>query len=210
MVGIGIPDIAWFLLGYLAGSIPFGLLLTKLAGMGDVRRIGSGNIGATNVLRTGSKKLAAATLLLDMLKGLVPVLLAHFLSGLPAAIMAGAGAFAGHVLPLWLGFRGGKGVATYIGILLGLYWPLGLAFVIIWLAMAALYRISSLSALTATALMPLIATLLGHAELVYFLFLIGVAIFLTHRENLNRLIRGQEPRISLGGKNNNNNNNNKR
>ncbi len=199
-MGIGLFDIAWFLLGYLAGSIPFGLLLTRLAGKGDVRRIGSGNIGATNVLRTGSKKLAAATLLLDMLKGLVPVLLAHMLMGLPAAIMAGAGAFAGHVFPLWLKFKGGKGVATYIGILFGLYWPLGLAFIIIWIVMAVLYRISSLSALTAASLMPLITTLLGHAELVYFLFVIGVAIFLTHRENLNRLIRGQEPRINLGGK----------
>jgi glycerol-3-phosphate acyltransferase PlsY len=197
---VGVSDILWFAAGYLSGSVPFGLLLTRLAGLGDVRRIGSGNIGATNVLRTGSKKLAAATLLLDMLKGLLPVAAAHLLAGLPAAMMAGAGAFAGHVLPVWLRFRGGKGVATYIGVLLGLWWPLGLAFVVIWLAMAVLYRISSLSALTAASLMPLTATLAGREELVNYLFILGVAIFITHRDNLRRLIRGEEPRINIGRK----------
>ena len=192
---IGIATVAWFVVGYLAGSVPFGLLLTRAAGLGDVRRIGSGNIGATNVLRTGSKGLAAATLLLDALKGLLPVLAGHWLGGLDAAMMAGAGAFAGHVMPPWLGFRGGKGVATYIGVLFGLWWPLGFAFVVIWLIMAVLYRISSLSALTAAALMPLIATLAGHADLVHYLFVLGLAVFLTHRANLGRLIRGKEPRI---------------
>jgi len=196
-LAISMMDAAWFAIGYLAGSIPFGLLLTKMAGLGDVRRIGSGNIGATNVLRTGSKKLAAATLLLDMLKGLLPTLAAYLLAGLPAAMMAGAGAFAGHVLPVWLKFRGGKGVATYIGVLFGLWWPLGLAFIAIWIAMAVLYRISSLSALTAASLMPLTATLAGREELVNYLFILGVAIFITHRDNLRRLIRGEEPRINL-------------
>jgi len=196
-LAIGIMDVLWFVIGYLAGSIPFGLLLTRMAGLGDVRRIGSGNIGATNVLRTGSKRLAAATLLLDMLKGLLPTLAAVLAADLPAAMMAGAGAFAGHVLPVWLKFRGGKGVATFIGVLFGLWWPLGLAFIAIWLAMAWLYRISSLSALTAASLMPLVATLAGHEQLVNFLFFLGVAIFITHRDNLRRLIRGEEPRIRL-------------
>ncbi len=192
-------NITWALAGYLSGSIPFGLLLTRMAGMGDVRAIGSGNIGATNVLRTGSKKLAAATLLLDILKGLAPVLAARLVSGDAAALVAAAGAFAGHVFPLWLRFRGGKGVATYIGILFGLWWPLGLAFIAIWLLMAFTARISSLSALTASALMPLVAALAGQGSLVRPLFFFGLAVFATHRENLGRLVRGREPRIRLGG-----------
>ena len=196
-MGIGASEIIWLIMGYLAGSIPFGLVLPKAAGLGDVRKIGSGNIGATNVLRTGSKKLAAATLLLDMLKGLLPTLLAGSLAGLPAAMLAGLGAFAGHVFPLWLKFRGGKGVATYIGVLFGLWWPLGLAFIAVWLLTAFIFRISSLSALTAAALSPAAAWLLGRAELIPYLALLGAAIFLTHRENIVRLFRGREPRINL-------------
>ncbi len=198
-MAIGGQDILWALAGYLGGSIPFGLLLARAAGLGDVRRIGSGNIGATNVLRTGSRKLAAATLLLDMLKGLVPVLAARILGSEVAALAAGGGAFLGHVFPLWLRFRGGKGVATYIGVLFGLWWPLGLAFVAIWLFMALVARISSLSALTAAASMPFAAIFTGRSDLVPFLFVFGVAIFLTHRENLMRLMRGTEPRIGSGG-----------
>ena len=199
-MAIGGQDILWALVGYFSGSIPFGLLLARAAGLGDVRRIGSGNIGATNVLRTGSKKLAAATLLLDMLKGLVPVLAARWWgAGEASALAAGAGAFAGHVFPVWLKFRGGKGVATCIGVLFGLWWPLGLAFVGIWLFMALVARISSLSALTAAASMPFAAIFTGRSDLVPFLFVLGVAIFLTHRENLMRLMRGTEPRIGAGG-----------
>ncbi len=198
MLAIGTNEIVWAAVGYLSGSIPFGLLLAKAAGLGDVRRIGSGNIGATNVLRTGSKKLAAATLLLDMLKGLLPVLLARWLGGEQIALVAGAGAFAGHVFPVWLRFRGGKGVATYIGVLFGIWWVLGLAFIALWLFTALTMRISSLSALTASALMPFVSALSGRPDLVNWLFVFGVAIFFTHRENLVRLINGTEPRINLG------------
>ena len=199
-MGFGLHEIAWLLVGYLAGSIPFGLLLTKLAGLGDVRRIGSGNIGATNVLRTGNKALAAATLLLDMLKGLVPVLLARWLGGMLAPEMAAAGAFLGHVFPVWLGFRGGKGVATFIGALLGLHWALGLAFIGIWLLVAVLFRISSLSALVAAAAMPLVAPLLGlHPATRTVVILLSLFIFFTHRENIRRLLNGTEPKIGRGG-----------
>ncbi len=191
---------ALFLIGYFAGSIPFGLLLTKLAGLGDVRRIGSGNIGATNVLRTGHKGLAAATLLLDMLKGLVPVIVVKMLAGEAAATITAAGAFFGHVFPVWLGFRGGKGVATFIGVLLGLHWALGLAFIGIWLLMAALFRISSLSALTAAAAMPIIAPLLGLSPAVRtVVILLALFTFFTHRENIRRLIAGTEPKIGRSG-----------
>ncbi len=196
-MAIGLTEILWIIFGYLAGSIPFGLVLSKAAGLGDVRKIGSGNIGATNVLRTGSKKLAIATLLLDMAKGLVPTLLAGLLAGQFDAMLAGAAAFAGHVFPLWLKFKGGKGVATYIGVLFGLWWPLGLAFLAIWLITAFLFRISSLSALTAAALTPAVAWAAGRNDLILFLFLLGVAIFLTHRENIARLIKGTESRINL-------------
>ena len=191
--------IIWLVIGYASGSIPFGLLLTRAAGLGDVRRIGSGNIGATNVLRTGSKKLAALTLLLDMAKGLVPTLLAQGLAGPVAAALAAAGAFVGHVLPVWLKFRGGKGVATFIGALFGLHWLLGLAYVGIWLLMAFLFRISSLSALTAAAAMPLIAPLLGlHPAVRTVVILLAIAIFITHHANIRRLIAGTEPRIGQG------------
>ena len=150
-------------LGYLLGSIPFGLILTKLAGHGDLRDIGSGNIGATNVLRTGNKKLAALTLLLDLLKGTAAVLIgARF--GPDAAILGGLGAFLGHLFPVWLGFRGGKGVATYIGVLLGLYWPGAIAFCAIWLVVALVTRYSSLSALAASAAIPLSCVLVGKTQ----------------------------------------------
>ena len=191
--------LALFLIGYLSGSIPFGLLLTKLAGLGDVRRIGSGNIGATNVLRTGSKKLAALTLLLDGLKGFVPVFAVGWLAGPAAAAITGVGAFVGHVFPVWLGFRGGKGVATFIGVLFGLHWLLGLAYVLIWLATAFAFRISSLSALVAAAAMPLLAPVIGlpPAQKAV-VILLALAIFATHHANIRRLLAGTEPKIGAG------------
>jgi len=189
---------AWLMAGYLAGSIPFGLLLTRAAGLGDLRKLGSGNIGATNVLRTGSKTIAAATLLCDALKGALPVLFATALAGEQAAMAAGFGAFLGHVFPVWLGFKGGKGVATYIGVLFGLWWPLGLSFLAVWLAVAALFRISSLSALVASLLVPLAALAFGRADLAGGLAILSAAILITHRENIGRLMRGEEPHIDLG------------
>lgn len=188
------------LLGYLSGSIPFGLLFTRWAGLGDVRAIGSGNIGATNVLRTGNKKIAAATLIADAVKGTIPILLMKTLGGETAGLIAALAAFAGHLFPIWLGFKGGKGVATNIGILFGLYWPLGLIFLAAWLAMAFIFRISSLSALTASALSPLWAWLLGRPTLVLPLILLAVLIWIMHRENIARLLKGQEAKIKLGSK----------
>jgi glycerol-3-phosphate acyltransferase PlsY len=186
------------ILGYLSGSIPFGLLLTRWAGLGDVRAIGSGNIGATNVLRTGNKKIAALTLFADAVKGTIPILVMKALGGETAGLIAGLAAFAGHLFPIWLGFRGGKGVATNIGILFGLYWPLGLAFLAVWLIMAVLFRISSLSALTASALSPLWAWFLGRPSFVLALIVIGVLIWIMHRANIARLIKGEEAKIKLG------------
>jgi glycerol-3-phosphate acyltransferase PlsY len=187
-------------LGYLNGSIPFGLLFTRAAGLGDVRSIGSGNIGATNVLRTGNKKVAALTLLFDALKGFVPVIIAQHWLGPTAAVVAGLAAIAGHLFPVWLGFKGGKGVATNIGVLFALYWPLGLAFLAVWLGLAFLIRISSLSALVAAAASPLWAWLLGRADLVVPVALVAAVIFFTHRANIARLMAGTEPKISLGKK----------
>ena len=186
------------ILGYLSGSIPFGLLFTRWAGLGDVRAIGSGNIGATNVLRTGNKKLAALTLLADAVKGTLPILVMKALGGESAGLIAGLAAFAGHLFPVWLGFKGGKGVATNIGILFGLYWPLGLIFLAVWLAMAFLFRMSSLSALTASALSPLWAWLLGKPTLVLALLLVGLMIWIMHRANIARLLKGEEAKIKLG------------
>ncbi len=188
------------LLGYLSGSIPFGLLFTRWAGLGDVRSIGSGNIGATNVLRTGNKKIAAATLIADAVKGTIPILLMKMVGGESAGLIAGLAAFAGHLFPIWLGFKGGKGVATNIGILFGLYWPLGLIFLAVWLAMAFIFRISSLSALTAAALSPLWAWLLGRPTYVLPLILLAALIWIMHHENIARLLKGQESRIKLGSK----------
>lgn len=184
--------------GYLLGSIPFGLVLTKLTGGPDLRTVGSGNIGATNVLRTGRKWLAVATLVGDMLKGTVAVLLAqHF--GLGAAIAgglaAGLGAFLGHLFPVWVGFKGGKGVATYIGVLLALAWPAAIVFCLIWAAVAAAMRYSSLSALVASAATPAFLLLIGRdPEALLFLVLTALLWFM-HRANMTRLLNGTEGRI---------------
>ena len=188
------------LLGYMAGSIPFGLLLTRAAGLTDVRRIGSGNIGATNVLRTGSKPIAAATLACDMLKGTVPVVAFHYWGGEAAALLAGLAAIAGHIFPVWLRFRGGKGVATFLGLLFGLSWLYGVVFIIVWLITAAVSRISSVAALTASTVMPLVAVYQGRWLAAAVLGIIAAAIFVTHRANLARLARGEEARIDLGKK----------
>jgi glycerol-3-phosphate acyltransferase PlsY len=193
----GLNMITSLLLGYLCGAIPFGLLLTKAFGLGDVRKIGSGNIGATNVLRTGSKKVAALTLLLDGLKGTLPVLAMTAYAGPQAGILAGLAAFFGHLFPLWLGFRGGKGVATSIGVLFGLFWPLGVVFLAVWLVMAFLFRMSSLSALTASALTPVWAYLFGRTDLMIPALVMGAAIWIMHRANIARLLRGEEPKIRL-------------
>lgn len=185
-------------IGYGLGSIPFGLLLTRFAGLGDIRRIGSGNIGATNVLRTGHKGLAATTLVLDALKGTAGVLIGAALDGPMAAMTGGLGAFLGHVFPVWLGFRGGKGVATYIGILLGLHWPAALAFCAIWLAVAFLSRYSSLSALTASVLTPLLLWAFGEGQLALLVAVLSVLLILKHHTNIQRLIAGTESKIGAG------------
>jgi glycerol-3-phosphate acyltransferase PlsY len=181
--------------GYLLGSIPFGLILAKLAGLGDVRDVGSGNIGATNVLRVGGKKLAALTLLLDALKGTAAVLIAAYFGGDAAALAAGLGAFLGHLYPVWLGFRGGKGVATYIGVMLGLYWPAALAFCGVWMLVAAVTRYSSLAALAAAAATPAALAALGHWPLATLALVFTVLLIVRHRANIERLIRREETRI---------------
>ena len=183
--------------GYLLGSIPFGLLLTRAAGLGDVRQIGSGNIGATNVLRTGSKKLAAATLVLDALKGTTAVLIAgHFAPELSLA--AGFGALLGHLFPVWLGFKGGKGVATYLGVLLGLAWQGALVFAIVWLAMAFLFRYSSLAALTAAVAVPIALFFLSTPQIAGLFAVMSLIVIARHHENISRLLAGTEGKI--GGK----------
>jgi len=184
-----------FLFGYLCGSIPFGLILTKLAGTQDLRAIGSGNIGATNVLRTGNKGLAAATLLGDMLKGTVAVIVAGQFGGPNAAITAGIGAFLGHLFPVWLKFKGGKGVATYIGILLGLFWPAAVAFCAIWIAVALIFRYSSLAALVASALVPPLLLWSHHTALAAVFAVLSVLLWIMHRANIRRLMSGTEGRI---------------
>src|SRR4051812_45393474 len=176
--------------GYLLGSIPFGLILTKLGGAGDVRSIGSGNIGATNVLRTGRKGLAAATLLLDALKGTAAVLVAAQLLGPEPALTAALGAFLGHTFPAWLRFRGGKGVATFIGVLVALDWRAALAFAVTWLVVAFLSRYSSLSALVASAASPFVLWALGSTETALLLALLAVILWLKHRPNIARLLAG--------------------
>ncbi len=181
--------------GFLLGSIPFGMILTRLAGLGDIRQIGSGNIGATNVLRTGHKGLAALTLLLDALKGTAAVLLFGWLFGEASAMAAGLGAFLGHLFPPWLGFKGGKGVATYIGVMLGLHWPAGLAFCAIWLLVAALSRYSSLSALFASVAVPVGLWALGHADLAAVGAALGLLLIWKHSANIERLLKGEEPKI---------------
>lgn len=180
--------------GYLLGSIPFGLILTKLAGCGDLREIGSGNIGATNVLRAGGKGLAALTFLLDALKGTAAVWLGGRF-GADAALLGGLGAFLGHLYPVWLGFRGGKGVATYIGILLGLYWPGALGFAIVWLLVAWRTRLSSLAALIASAATPAALALTGQWRLAALFLVLTVLLYIRHAGNIGRLARGEESRI---------------
>ncbi len=182
-------------LGYLCGSIPFGLILTRLAGTADIRSVGSGNIGATNVLRTGRKGLAAATLLGDALKGTVAVLVVAHCWGRELALCAAAGAFLGHLFPVWLGFRGGKGVATYIGLLLALAWPVALAFCLIWLAVAALTRYSSLAALVASAATPVLLWAFGNRIEAALFALLTLLTWIMHRANISRLLEGTEGRI---------------
>ena len=182
-------------LGYLLGSIPFGLVLTRLAGYGDIRAIGSGNIGATNVLRTGIKGLAAATLIGDMLKGTAAVVIAGYQWGPNAAMIAGLGAFLGHLYPVWLKFKGGKGVATYIGVLLGLFWPAAAMFGAIWLVTAFSTRYSSLSALVAGFATPIFLWLFGHLALASLFAVLTLLLFWTHRENIKRLQAGTEGKI---------------
>lgn len=193
--------LAAFLFGYLLGSIPFGLLLTRMAGLGDVRSIGSGNIGATNVLRTGRKDIAAATLLLDAAKGFAAVFIAGAFFGPAVAALAAIGALVGHCYPVWLRFKGGKGVATFLGILFALSWPHALLFAVVWLALAFTLRYSSLSALVACLCVPISAFLFGPASLLgstavgEMTIILVVLIFWKHRDNIKRLLTGQESRI---------------
>ncbi len=182
------------LLGYGLGSIPFGLLLTRLVGAGDIRTIGSGNIGATNVLRTGRKGIAALTLLLDLLKGFFAVWLANrFLPG--GEVLAAAGAFFGHLYPVWLKFKGGKGVATFAGILFGLFWEGGVVYAVAWIGILLITRLSSLAGLVAALCAPIAAAIFGYYELVAMLSACTLIIFWKHRENIERLMDGTEPRI---------------
>src|SRR3954462_14383536 len=184
-----------FVIGYLLGSIPFGLVLTRLAGTQDLRAIGSGNIGATNVLRTGRKGLAAATLLLDMLKGTAAVVIAGYYGGPNAAMLAALGAFLGHLFPVWLNFKGGKGVAVYIGVLIGLFWPAAVVFCVLWLATAATTRYSSLSGLVAGFVTPIFLWWFGHPALASLFAVLTLLLFYVHRENIKRLQAGTEGRI---------------
>jgi glycerol-3-phosphate acyltransferase PlsY len=189
------PRESYVLLGYLFGAVPFGLLLTRAAGLGDIRAIGSGNIGTTNVLRTGRKDLAAATLVLDGLKGVGAVLIGGYLAGHDAALWAGLGAVLGHLFPIWLGFHGGKGVATSYGVLIAAAWPVGLAAGAIWLVVAGLARISSLAALVSFAAAPILAALLRDSSVVKLALAIAVLVFIRHHANIRRLLAGTEPRI---------------
>jgi glycerol-3-phosphate acyltransferase PlsY len=182
-------------LGYLLGSIPFGLLLTRFAGLGDIRAIGSHSIGATNVLRTGRKELAAGTLLLDALKGTAAVLIAGAAWGPEAALVAGLGAFLGHIFPVWLGFNGGKGFATYLGVLIGLYWPALIVAGVVWLGTAAIFRFSSLAALTASVVTPVALFLFGQTDAAVLYLILLPLLWLRHHENIRRLLAGTETRI---------------
>jgi glycerol-3-phosphate acyltransferase PlsY len=195
---LAIEYAAAFVFGYLCGSIPFGVLLTRLGGGPDLRAIGSGNIGATNVLRTGRKGLAALTLAGDMLKGTAAVLLTGHFLGHNFAMVAAVGAFLGHLFPVWLRFRGGKGVATYIGVLLGLDWPAAIVFCVIWLAVAALTRYSSLAALIASAATPVFLWWSGDVQDAQVFLVLSVLLWITHRANIARLVRGTEGKIGAG------------
>jgi glycerol-3-phosphate acyltransferase PlsY len=181
--------------GYLLGTIPFGLLVTRFAGTGDIRQIGSGNIGATNVLRTGRKSLAAATLIGDMLKGSVAVWLSAWLWGRQPALAAGLGAVLGHVFPVWLRFKGGKGVATYIGVLIAVAWPIAAAFGAVWIAVAAVTRYSSLAGLIASALTPILLWGIGARQEALLFAVLTVLVWMTHRANIARLLAGTEAKI---------------
>lgn len=202
------PDASWqvalpylfaaLAFGYLLGSIPFGLLITRAAGLGDVRKIGSGNIGATNVLRTGKKGLAALTLLLDALKGTAAVLIAGRW-GPELAIVAGLGAFLGHLFPVWLGFKGGKGVATYLGVLIGLAWIGALVFALVWLAVAFATRYSSLAALIAAIAVPIALYFLGHVQVAGLFAVMSLIVLVKHRANIARLMAGTESKIGAKG-----------
>jgi acyl phosphate:glycerol-3-phosphate acyltransferase len=185
-------------LGYLLGSMPFGLIVTRFAGLGDVRKIGSGNIGATNVLRTGKKWAAALTFMLDCGKGAAAVLVAHTYYGIEGGVIAGIAGVLGHIFPVWLRFKGGKGVATFVGVMLAAYWPTGVLVIATWLAVAYFSRISSLSALVAAALAPAYTIAFGRLSESLLALLLAVVIFITHHENVHRLWRGEEPRIGSG------------
>lgn len=189
-----IAPTAALLIGYVLGSIPFGIILTRLGGAGDLRQIGSGNIGATNVLRTGRKGLAAATLLLDGFKGWLAVAIVAW--AFPGeAQLAAAGAFVGHCYPVWLRFRGGKGVATFMGIVLALHWPLGLVYAVVWLGLLGGLRISSVAGISAAVSAPVAAAMLGRFDLVPLLLALALIVVWKHRENIERLIAGTEPRV---------------
>jgi acyl phosphate:glycerol-3-phosphate acyltransferase len=193
MVGVSYGEA--LALGYFLGSIPFGLVLTRLAGAGDLRMIGSGNIGATNVLRTGRKGLAAATLALDALKATLAIVLAGWLFGPPTALAAAAGAILGHMYPVWLRFRGGKGVATYLGALIGLAWPVAIVFALVWVAVAALLRYSSVAALSATVASPIAMAAIGEGGAAIVFAVLSVLVWLKHSANIGRLLNGSETRI---------------
>jgi len=185
----------WAVIGYLLGSIPFGMLVARTLGLGNLRQIGSGNIGATNVLRTGNKAAAAVTLLLDAAKGAVAVLLARAMVGEDAAQLAGLTAFLGHCFPIWLSFRGGKGVATFLGVFMGLAWPVGVACCLTWLAAAVATRISSMAAIYSAALSTIWIVFLGYSELFVLGIVITLLVFFRHAANIRRLRSGTEPKI---------------
>ena len=185
----------WALFGYFMGSVPFGVLITRAMGLGDLRSIGSGNIGATNVLRTGNRTAAALTLLLDGGKGAIVVLLARWLAAEDAAQIAALAAFLGHCFPVWLGFRGGKGVATFLGILLALAWPVGLAACAVWAVVAALFRYSSIAALAAAGMSPILAGSLGYGRLFFLCVALALLIYIRHAANIARLRAGTESKI---------------
>ncbi len=187
--------VLWGAIGYLLGSIPFGMVLSRVMGLGDLRKVGSGNIGATNVLRTGNKAAAALTVLLDGAKGAVAVFLARVLAGEDAAQLAALTAFLGHCFPVWLGFRGGKGVATFLGLMLALAWPVGIACCLTWLFAAVVTRISSLAAIYAAALSTIWIVLLGYKDMLLLGSVLTVLLFVRHWANIKRLRQGTEPKI---------------
>jgi len=189
------PLLAGAFIGYLLGSVPFGLVLTRIAGYGDLRKIGSGNIGATNVLRTGNKPLALTTLILDSGKGAAAVLIGGAMYGPDMAVMAGGGAFLGHLFPIYLKFRGGKGVATTLGILIAISWPVGLSVCLTWAVTALIFRISSLSGLMALAASPVVAWYLSTDQVMEFSIFLAVLVWVRHHENIRRILKGEEPGI---------------